>query len=269
MPDGEYVASIGSPTTTLNLAYPARYPLPPQTNQKTIAWRLPAALGYHVTTSGPTGTVTASAAWTFGVTQLPVAGCTGFAANTSVADQSYTPPLNIGFGQSCGGGFLNLYTPVAFSSFGAADVLGTGGNANATVTSGPNVNLWPGDMIWSDAFPFGAMIGSSSGTIPATFPYNITVVAASLYPGPTATVTHTSGSGVMWKIPAAFKTKVEASSEKNGFGNFPVGLQSTSSSGLSPAIGRQHSAPLLQWFWRQSDWPLYFRQHGRGKRKLQ
>ncbi len=97
-----------------------------------------------------------------------------------------------------------------------------------TVTSG-SYKLQSGDLIWSDAFPFGTTVVSVSGpvgaqTVTVWDQFLATAVA-------NATVTHTGGSGLLWKIPAGIKHRTQAKAIGNYVHWFPIGIQASCTSG--------------------------------------
>jgi hypothetical protein len=97
------------------------------------------------------------------------------------------------------------------------------GSDSVLVTAGPRL-LVPGDLVWSDAFPFGTMVLTASGTLG-----NQTVTMDSAFltaGGQNALATHTSGSpGQLWVIPAGIKRDAAANASNNYITYWPVGLE--------------------------------------------
>lgn len=104
------------------------------------------------------------------------------------------------------------------------------GSSTVTVVSGPRL-LKGGDVIWSDAFRFGATVNTVSGTIGAQ---TATITdAANTASGTTAlaTVTHAPGAeGDLWILPAGIKRRTSANASNNSIINWPIGLQMSCSS---------------------------------------
>jgi hypothetical protein len=106
----------------------------------------------------------------------------------------------------------------------AFSVTTTSGSSTFTVTGGPFL-LQVGDWIWSDAFPFGATIDYVTGAVGAQTVNVVDWVAA--YENLPATVSHTSGSGKLWKIPALLKHRSSSRSSDNNISGGPIGEQFT------------------------------------------
>ena len=95
------------------------------------------------------------------------------------------------------------------------------GSNSMIVTAGPKP-LGEGDMLWSDAFLFGASVAAVSS---ATFPQTIEVDDITIFHAANALVGHTSGSpGQMWTVPVGMKRRVVASSYSNVVQYFGIGL---------------------------------------------
>ena len=107
----------------------------------------------------------------------------------------------------------------------------TSGSNSVLVTAGPQP-LVSGDVIWSDAFPFGSTVREVSTA--HSFPQTVSIYNQFESAVNNATVTHTSGSpGQMWVIPAALKRDTAAKSSQNFFYQFPIGFEmACSSAGL-------------------------------------
>ena len=97
----------------------------------------------------------------------------------------------------------------------------TVGSHTVTVVSGPRP-LQMGDVIWSDAFPFGTTVGDyqsdGTGTTPpaVAFPYNVTMTTAANNIGSpaNATVAHAAGAeGNLWIMPAGVKRRAPTKNE--------------------------------------------------------
>jgi len=95
----------------------------------------------------------------------------------------------------------------------AYSVTTTNSSHTVVFTAGPR-SIHPGDIIWSDAFPFPTIVLTVTGTYP-----NQTATMTS-----NATATHTSGSGTLWVVPAGMKREVTAYSDKNTLTYWPFGL---------------------------------------------
>ena len=122
---------------------------------------------------------------------------------------------------------MSLYQLPAALKFTVQTTVGS--NA-AIVTAGPRP-IVSGEMIWSDAFPLGTTVISTSGN---TFPQTVNMVTYTGAAGPVqnATVTHSSGSpGQMWIMPYGLKRDVVSNSNNNNFYGFPVGLGMACTSG--------------------------------------
>lgn len=97
----------------------------------------------------------------------------------------------------------------------------TSGSPGFTTTAGPA--LQTGDMIWADAFPLGATVASVTGSPGAQ---TVTLWGKTLAPDnvPNASVTHTGGSGKMWKLGACIRHLNVAEAINNNCSNFPMGI---------------------------------------------
>jgi len=89
-------------------------------------------------------------------------------------------------------------------------------------------------MIWSDAFTFGCMVWSATGAAGAQT--LLIVDARANNTACNATVTHTSGSGKLWIVPAAMKRNQTSHSQFNYTYGWPVGLFMPCASGMSPPL---------------------------------
>ena len=103
----------------------------------------------------------------------------------------------------------------------ASTVTTTTGSTTVTTTGGPYLFL-PGDLIWSDAFPYGSTVNTVSGSVGAQ---TLTIDNAYLDAAVLATKTHTAGSGKMWLVPASFKRRASGQSHNVYSIGWPVGLQ--------------------------------------------
>lgn len=98
-------------------------------------------------------------------------------------------------------------------------------SGNNTILTTGGTYLWKsGDLIWSDAFPFGATVQAMSGTLGAQ---TLNVFNAYFYGGNTvnASVSHAAGSGRMWLVPAGLKRRMTGQSHNVWSVLFPVGLE--------------------------------------------
>ena len=102
----------------------------------------------------------------------------------------------------------------------------TAGSSTFTVTGGPK-KLQSGDLIWSDAFPFGSQVYTVSGAAGAQ---TVTVTNSSMTSLTNATVTHAAGSGQLWLIPSGIKRRVQARARGNYIKGWGAGLQMSCSS---------------------------------------
>jgi hypothetical protein len=111
----------------------------------------------------------------------------------------------------------------------------TTGSNSATVTAGPRP-LEPGDMLWSDAFLFGATVLTVSNS--TAFPQTITVFDVTMTSHANALVTHTGGSpGQMWIAPAGVERQVQGSLHQDAVTFFPFELRLSCSASTVPAGG--------------------------------
>ena len=100
----------------------------------------------------------------------------------------------------------------------------TSGSSTFTVVSGPRV-LQAGDVIWSDAFPFGYTVYNLVDPH-TTFPYT-TAMASAQDAGPNgyATATHAPGNEAnLWIMPAAERRRINIVSQYVFRENWPLGL---------------------------------------------
>jgi hypothetical protein len=133
-------------------------------------------------------------------------------------------------------GFAVTTTPVYESAYlfrlpaaNASTVTTTTGSTTVTTTGGPY--LWvPGDLIWSDAFPYGTTVSTTLGSLGAQ---TLTMTNAYMDATVLATKTHTAGSGKMWLIPAAFKRRASGESHNVYEIGWPTGMQMSCTSGGS------------------------------------
>jgi hypothetical protein len=108
-----------------------------------------------------------------------------------------------------------------------ASVTTTSGSSTVKVTGGTYA-FQSGDVVWSDAFPWGTLVGNAVGpagaqTLNMTTPY---MTANQL-----ATVTHTAGSGKMWLAPAGIKRLTTQRTRDMYVAGFPIGLEMACSGG--------------------------------------
>ena len=110
----------------------------------------------------------------------------------------------------------------------------TVGSNVVTMTGGPPIKVFPGDFIWSDAFPFGSVVAHSSGAAGAqTFDIHDYGYSSIV----NASVTHTGGSGRLWVIPAGIKRRVTGQTHNNTLQWWPIGLEMSGGSGTTPQTG--------------------------------
>ena len=103
----------------------------------------------------------------------------------------------------------------------------TSGSDTITVTSGPSdTPMMLGDMIWSDAFPFGTIVYGVSGR---TYPQTVKFRDASMTTTQNATATKSGGK--MWVIPAGINRRGQGRARKNYVYGFGIGVQINCSSG--------------------------------------
>ena len=128
--------------------------------------------------------------------------------------------------------------PAGFFDLPAAQkytVQTTTGSNTIVVTAGPRP-LREGDMLWSDAFLFGATAWRLDNV--TSFPQTIQVSDVTVTSFPNALVTHGSGApGQMWAVPAAIERRVQGSTHQDLTSFFPFGLRLTCSSGTVPTSG--------------------------------
>lgn len=155
------------------------------------------------------------------ITVDPGAYVSGVSGSTLTLAGSYTTS-----------GSLGSANPLAIYRLPAAlkyTVQTTIGSNSVLVTAGPR-KLIPGDVVWSDAFPFGTTVFSVSGALGnQTAIMNIPFVNTTAQ---NATVTHTGGApGQMWVLPAGLKRDTSAKSNQNFISQWPIGLEMACSSG--------------------------------------
>jgi hypothetical protein len=138
--------------------------------------------------------------------------------NLTLSQPSTAPPSTT-CGNPCSVAIYRLPAALAYR------VNTTVGSSQITMVSSPTdpitsqpIPIVPGDLIWNDAFPFGATVSAVSGS-------TVSIVGVEVYPGPTATITHTGGSGKLWRIPAGIKRRVGTTTWQNAINNWPIGLQ--------------------------------------------
>lgn len=132
---------------------------------------------------------------------------------------------------------VNASFPVAESSlYGPIWRLPVSQRLSYTVTTGSNTVtivggtrlVQPGDVLWSDAFPFGATVRDVSGTAGAQtlHIFNVWLTLAQ-----NATKTYTVGSpGYMWIVPAGIDRRTQSRTYGNTTWGFPIGLKMACSS---------------------------------------
>ena len=105
----------------------------------------------------------------------------------------------------------------------------TSGSNSVTVISGPQP-LKTGDVILSDAFPFGTTVSNVTGT---SFPQTVTMTVPTLTgTAQNATATYAPGAeGNLWIMYADLVTRTSASAEHNRFNYAPIGQQISCTSG--------------------------------------
>ena len=109
----------------------------------------------------------------------------------------------------------------------------TSGSDTITVTSGPSDSpMMLGDMIWSDAFPFGTIVYAVSGR---SYPQTVKFRDASMTATQNATATKTGGK--MWVIPAGINRRNSGRARKNYVYGFGIGIQINCSTGSGFGIG--------------------------------
>jgi hypothetical protein len=114
-----------------------------------------------------------------------------------------------------------------------ASVTTTSGSSTVKVTGGTYA-FQSGDVVWSDAFPWGTLVGNAVGpagaqTLNMTTPY---MTANQL-----ATVTHTAGSGKMWLAPAGIKRLTTQRTRDMYVAGFP--MRRSARMERSSAVSRQ------------------------------
>ena len=153
----------------------------------------------------------------------PGAYFTAVSGNTATLSSSFLPSAAV-LARS-GGSTVQLWRLPAALAYA---VTTTSGSNSMTVVSGPsNVPLAAGDMLWSDAFPFGTQVLTASGR---TYPQTLTLGGAALSTNQNATVTHVSGSGQLWRVPAGIDRRTQARARKDYVYGFPMGLKMACSS---------------------------------------
>ncbi len=106
----------------------------------------------------------------------------------------------------------------------------TAANSVVNVISGPGL-LHYGDIIWSDAFPFGATVSLITGTL-GNQQVQISTAANILTPA-TASVTHSPGSeGSLWVLSVGNLHRTASTAENLQITFFPIGEALPCSSGI-------------------------------------
>jgi hypothetical protein len=102
------------------------------------------------------------------------------------------------------------------------------------LTAGPR-NVMPQDLIWTDAFPFGAVAAKIYGT--SASKETIIVAPSSPYGQLSASVAHPGGSGKMWVLPSGIMRNISGSSSGNMVVNFGVGINMACAQNEYPETG--------------------------------
>lgn len=111
-------------------------------------------------------------------------------------------------------------------------------DVTATQTADPAARLAAGDMIWSDAFPFGTTVFSTTGVAGAQ---HVCVYQATILAVQPASVTHAAGSGRVWVIPACIMQHQASRGTDNYCYGFPIGRDIPSSSSMTPSSNADHT----------------------------
>lgn len=175
--------------------------------------------------------------WAAGDGVIAGVGGWGNPAGINISQGAYIDSVS----GSSGSQTLNLHSGFTTSNAGNAalwrlpanlafNVTTTSGSDTFTVTSGSFL-LQGGDLIWSDAWPFGATVFAVSGSLGAQ-----TVIVHDMFlsagsTGLNASVTHRSGSGKLWKIPAGIRHRITSEADNNAAYGFPIGEQASCATG--------------------------------------
>lgn len=102
------------------------------------------------------------------------------------------------------------------------------------VTGGPRM-VQPGDLLWTDAFPFGAIAGKIYGVDPS----KLTVIAelTGTYGEVASHADHAAGSGSMWTMPSGIGQNGSANIDGNTIMGFAVGLNMSCGGIIYPQTG--------------------------------
>jgi hypothetical protein len=234
---GSYLSNVSGSTLTLDHGYAFK-------TAYSGMYRLPAALAYNVTTMAGTGgpvvqQESTAISYIAGVTSITVTrGCFSFAVGDPVYD--YTTSTQLGTVASCSAGSTAFtFQAPTLAPITAGDVLIVGTPA-FTVTGGNTSCLHPGDLVWSDAFPFGSEIvtlagpcGAQRGTLLSLITNNARALAT--HNGSTASI----GGDVSGAGTASASTSNAAASAAGAFAGFW--------SDASPAVGDNGSGGGIGW----------------------
>ena len=100
----------------------------------------------------------------------------------------------------------------------------TAGSYNVLVTGGPRP-LASGDVIWSDAFPFGTTVTNITGSLGAQ-----TVIMRTAFNAVEQVATKTETGGQMWVMPAGLKRDTTSNATDNFITNWAFALEMSCSS---------------------------------------
>ena len=102
------------------------------------------------------------------------------------------------------------------------------------VTGGPR-SIRPQDLLWSDAFPFGAIARQVFGNSPSQ--QAVTVSVTNTYGTASAKIVHTAGSGKLWVLPSGIVANVEHNTYGNLVYGFAAGLSMACAGNEYPVTG--------------------------------
>jgi hypothetical protein len=109
--------------------------------------------------------------------------------------------------------------------------------ATVYITGGPR-NILPGELIWSDAFPFGTISAKIYGSSPSNETVIVSTTDANITYNPlAATVAHSSGSGQMWVLPSGVWRGTEGATFGDIIIGFGVGINGSCHQDLVPQTG--------------------------------
>ena len=237
---GAYISSVNTTTNTATLASP--YTIGTLTGSGVQYWDLPAKQKYTVNTaigsslvtvvSGPRLLRPGDKVWS-----------DAFPLGSTVIDTSNvllgTPTVAAGGSGYVGASGTMTWTGPGCSSSPVLNVTASGGaiTAVSSVASAGQCIVSTPPTASAQWTPGGGLSGGSGAKFNTTYQQSSNITDVTMYNYVNASVTHTSGSGQLWVIPAGIARRVEGQTHNNNITYFGFGIDNICMSGATPSLG--------------------------------